>query len=206
MQITKRAKVIWSAAVALLLAFGCLLWMQQTPPPPPLPQASPAPKPKATPQKAEAVEADANTQEPHQANTSPVAIPVAGNLGKLTALKSQVEELKLELQIAELTAKKDGVTRPQRVAEPLSNLSLPAFTPPASSPQVSAPSGVPRKAGLTVLSVQGVGNNLSATVRTTSGQAVVRVGSRLGDAVVTAISRQSVFVKRGNKISALPFE
>lgn len=206
MQTTKRTKVIWGTAVALLLAFGCLLWMQQAPPLPPLPQASPTPKPKAPPQKAEAVEADFHTQEPHQTNANPVAIPVAGNLGKLTALKSYVEELKLEVQIAELTAKKDGFTRPQRATEPLPNLSLPAFTPPTPSPQASAPSGASRKAGLTVLSVQGVGDNLSATVRTISRQIVVRIGSRLGDSVVTAISRQAVFVKRGNKISALPFE
>ncbi|GAB1253031.1 hypothetical protein [Desulfovibrio falkowii] len=204
MQITKRAKIIWGAAITLLLIFSFLLWTQQTPPP--LPPISSTAKPKLPPQKSEGPESDAPPQGQHQASTNPAVIVEAGNLGKITALKSQVEELKLELQIAELTAKKDGATRSQRITEPLPSLSLPAFTPPSPSPQASVPTSNSRRANLAVLSVQGVGDNLSATVRTGSGQTVVRIGSRLGDSVVTAISRQAVLVKRGNQINTLPFE
>lgn len=116
-----------------------------------------------------------------------------------------MEEETLEVQIEEKRARKRELTRSGSVPAP--TLSLPSLTPPASpSP---APAAGPRPAGsggLRVISVQGVGGKLSATIRTGSGQVVVHKGSRLGEAVVTDISRQAVTIRRGGKTSTLPFE
>ena len=131
------------------------------------------------------------------------ALPItAGNLGKISELRNTLEEETLEVQIEEKRARKRELTRSGSVPAP--TLSLPSLTPPASPSPAPA---VPRAASsLMVISVQGVGGRLSATVRTGSGQVVVHKGSRLGEAVVTDISRQAVTIRRGGKTSALPFE
>lgn len=201
MQVTKRAKIIWGILLVLLLAFAGLLWTQQTssPPAPPAPRDVPVKK-KAAPTKADKTDKDAATPDaPADAGTV-VAPIVAGNLGRITELRALEEELTLEAKIAKLKKEKEEASRSPSVP----TLSLPSLTPPASPSPAPA---VPRAASsLMVISVQGVGGRLSATVRTGSGQVVVHKGSRLGEAVVTDISRQAVTIRRGGKTSALPFE
>ncbi|MCD7984330.1 MAG: type IV pilus biogenesis protein PilP [Desulfovibrio sp.] len=163
-------------------------------------------KKKAAPTKADKTDkntaAAATPNAPADAGTV-VAPIVAGNLGRITELRAQEEELTLEAKIAKLKKEKEEASRSPSVP----TLSLPSLTPPASpSP---APAAAPRPAGsggLRVISVQGVAGRLSATVRTGSGQTIVRKGSRLGDSVVTEISRQGVTIRRGGKTSTLPFE
>ena len=208
MVITKRTKIIWGILLVLLLAFAGLLWTRQTPVPsvPPVPRDVPVKK-KAAPAKANKKDntdkdAAATPDAPTEAGMG--ALPItAGNLGKISELRNTLEEETLEVQIEEKRARKRELTRSGSVP----TLSLPSLTPPAApSP---APAAGPRPAGsggLRVISVQGVGGKLSATVRTGSGQAVVRKGSRLGDSVVTEISRQGVTIRRGGKTSTLPFE
>lgn len=210
MVITKRTKIIWGILLVLLLAFAGLLWTRQTPVPPvpPVPRDVPVKK-KAAPAKANKKDntdkdAAATPDAPTEAGMG--ALPItAGNLGKISELRNTLEEETLEVQIEEKRARKRELTRSGSVPAP--TLSLPSLTPPASpSP---APAAGPRPAGsggLRVISVQGVGGKLSATVRTGSGQVVVHKGSRLGEAVVTDISRQAVTIRRGGKTSALPFE
>lgn len=201
MVITKRTKIIWGILLVLLLAFAGLLWTQQTssPPAPPAPRDVPVKK-KAAPTKADKTDKDAATPDaPADAGTV-VAPIVAGNLGRITELRALEEELTLEAKIAKLKKEKEEASRSPSVP----TLSLPSLTPPASPSPAPA---VPRAASsLMVISVQGVGGRLSATVRTGSGQVVVHKGSRLGEAVVTDISRQAVTIRRGGKTSALPFE
>lgn len=201
MQVTKRAKIIWGILLVLLLAFAGLLWTQQTssPPAPPAPRDVPVKK-KAAPTKADKTDKDAATPDaPADAGTV-VAPIIAGNLGRITELRALEEELTLEAKIAKLKKEKEEASRSPSVP----TLSLPSLTPPASPSPAPA---VPRAASsLMVISVQGVAGRLSATVRTGSGQVVVHKGSRLGEAVVTDISRQAVTIRRGGKTSALPFE
>lgn len=207
MQLTKRTKIIWGILLVLLLAFAGLLWTQQTssPPAPPAPRDVPVKK-KAAPTKADKTDkntaAAATPDAPADAGMV-VAPIVAGNLGRITELRALEEELTLEAKIAKLKREREEASRSPSVP----TLSLPSLTPPASPSH--APAAAPRPSGsggLRVISVQGVAGRLSATVRTGSGQTIVRKGSRLGDSVVTEISRQGVTIRRGGKTSTLPFE
>lgn len=206
MVITKRTKIIWGILLVLLLAFAGLLWTQRTPTPmPPAPRDMPAKK-KAAPTKTDNAGKDAATpagsDTPADAGMAAVPI-VAGNLGRITELRALEEELTLEAKIAKLKKEKEEASRSPSV--PM--LSLPSLTPPASpSPAPAVERRPAGSGGLLVISVQGVAGRLSATVRTGSGQVVVHKGSRLGEAVVTDISRQAVTIRRGGKTSALPFE
>lgn len=205
MVITKRTKIIWGILLVLLLAFAGLLWTRQTPVPsvPPVPRDVPVKK-KAAPAKAnkkDNTDKDAAATPDAPADAGTVVAPiVAGNLGRITELRALEEELTLEAKIAKLKKEKEEASRSPSVP----TLSLPSLTPPASPSPAPA---VPRAASsLMVISVQGVGGKLSATIRTGSGQVVVHKGSRLGEAVVTDISRQAVTIRRGGKTSTLPFE
>lgn len=206
MQVTKRAKIIWGILLVLLLAFAGLLWTQRTPTPmPPAPRDMPAKK-KAAPTKTDNAGKDAaapaGSDTPADAGMAAVPI-VAGNLGRITELRALEEELTLEAKIAKLKKEKEEASRSPSV--PM--LSLPSLTPPASpSPAPAVERRPAGSGGLLVISVQGVAGRLSATVRTGSGQVVVHKGSRLGEAVVTDISRQAVTIRRGGKTSTLPFE
>lgn len=206
MQITKRTKIIWGILLLVLLASIGLLWTQQTPSPSMPPELRDVPaKKKAATANADTTDMDAepartNMSADANMDTKPI---VAGNLGRITELRALEEELTLEAKIAKLKKEKEEASR-SPVAP---TLSLPPLTPPA--PPSPVPATISRPAGtggLLVVSVQGVGNQVSATVRTGAGHVVVRKGSRLGDAVVTDISRKAVTIRRGNKTSTLPFE
>ncbi|WP_092152989.1 type IV pilus biogenesis protein PilP [Desulfovibrio legallii] len=202
MRVTKRAKIIWGVLLALSLAFAGLLAARRfssSPTPPSVAVAAPVQK-KSAPQAASGKK-DAGRIPDAVPVSNTIAQAVAGRLGRITELQAQEQELRLEASIAKLRKEKEEALRAPAVP-----LSLPALTPPAASSP--APAAVERRSGggLRVVSVQGVGGQLSATVRTGSGQVVVRPGSRLGDAVVTSISRHGVTVRRGGKISSLPFE
>lgn len=203
MQITKRTKIIWGVLLMLLLAFIGLLWTQRTPSPSVPPARGDVPVPKAAPAKTDKTDkeaaAPAKPDAPSALGIEATPI-VAGNLGRITELRALEEELTLEAKIAKLQKEKEEASRSPSVP----TLSLPSLTPPASpAPSPAAPR---RTSSLLVISVQGVAGRLSATVRTGLEQVVVRKGSRLGDAVVTDISRKAVTIRRGDKISALPFE
>lgn len=208
MQVTKRTKIIWGVFLVLLLAFAGLLWTQRTPTPmPPAPKDVPAKK-KAAPTKTDNAGKDAaapaGSDTPADAGMAVMPI-TSGNLGKISELRNTLEEETLEVQIEEKRTRKRELTRSG--SAPVPALSLPSLTPPASpSPAPAVERRPAGSGGLLVISVQGVGGQLSATVRTGSGQVVVHKGSRLGEAVVTGISRQAVTIRRGGKTSSLPFE
>lgn len=200
---TRRAKIIWGifgAASLLIPIFG---WLN-SPAAPVVPVQNTSPKP-SIPKMADTNSGEKAPLEAAQSSTIP-ALP-ARNLGELSDLRGELEVLKIQSQIDELKAKQSALK--QKGAAPSASmpaqLSLPAFTPPpaSSSRALSLPA---TRSGLAVVSVQGVGNTISATVQTASGQVVVRPGSKIGDAVVTSISREGVSVRRAGKISNLPFE
>lgn len=213
MQITKRTKIIWGILLLLLVgAGGGLWWTRQTPPPPVMP-APKAPSPK-TPKIPRAEKAPAAM--PVKSSAAPAsgssAVPVsltAGNLGRLTDLKGELEELRIEVQLEELRAKKKSLLNPAPVAAPpvrVPELTLPAMTPPKSPPASSLELPPVRRAGTAVVSVRGVDGDVSALIRTGSGTVTVRKGSRFGGGVVTSVSRQAVVVSRNGKTAVLPFE
>lgn len=213
MRITKRTKIIWGVLLLLLVGTGGgLWWTRQTPPPPVMPAPKPLPKKTPVTEKAPAAAPVKSTASVATAASDVTVVPVsltAGNLGRLTALKGEVEELRLEVQLEELRAKKKGLLNPAPVAAApvrMPELSLPAMTPPKGSPASSLELPPVRRAGTAVVSVQGVDGEVSAVIRTGSGTVTVRKGSRFGGGVVTAVSRQGVFVSRNGKTAALPFE
>ena len=202
--LTRRAKIIWGILGIALILLPLLGWLN-SPAAPAVSVQNSSPKP-SLPKKADvAASGDKAPLETAQPITIP-ALP-ARNVGELSDLRGELEVLKIQSQIDELKAKRDALK--QNAATPSSpapaQLFLPALTPPpaASSRALSLPA--PRS-GLAVVSVQGVGNAISATLRTGSGEVVVRPGSKVGDAVVTSISREGVSVRRAGKISNLPFE
>lgn len=142
------------------------------------------------------------------AQEQPVLVPVvptAGNLSKLTALKAQLEELKLQSQIDELQAKHNPTVVTQTAPLPLPPLAnLPSS--PSIEKQGKLPVTPTRK--MAVISIQGIDDNITATIRTSSGNMItVRQGTKMGTATVVNISRQSgVTLRSGNQTSVLPFE
>ena len=200
MQITKRTKIIWGVLLLLLAGTGGgLWWARQTPPPPVMPAPAPSPKTPKIPraEKTPAAAPVKSTSSAAAPASGVTAVPVsltAGNLGRLTALKGEVEELRLEVQLEELRAKKKGLLNPAPVAAApvrMPELSLPAMTPPTAQAPALPPvlSSAPHRVGVVVLSVQGVDGELSATLRSGSKNVTVRKGSRFGGGVVTDISR-----------------
>lgn len=202
MQITKRAKVILGILLALVLALTVFWWTQRPQPSPTLEPVKSMPAPKTPAPKAPKADDTAKQGLTMDTSVASSSIPIAGNLGRITALRAEEEELMLEAKIAKLRKEKEEAR--QKTA-PVPPLSLPALTPPSAPNARPAPT-TPR-GGPVVVSVQGAGGQISATIRTGSGQPViVRKGSRLGDAVVQNVSRQGVSIMHGGKVSILPFE
>lgn len=211
--VEKPRKKNTAAGVAFLVALlaggagGAWWWMQEsaTPPPPPLKQTpkkmpvravAPAPQKAAHP---------AAVPAPEKA----ALVPSTETLGDLTALRGEVEKLKLEVQKEELLAKKKSIREPAPVqiaslAPP--PLSLPELAPPAQAPNVPAVPARKRSSGSVVISVQGVDGDVSALVRTGSRTVTLHRGDRFGGGVVTDITRKAVVIRRGAKTAVLPFE
>ena len=127
---------------------------------------------------------------------------VAGNLGAITHLRSQKEELELQVKIKELHEKLTTTPVAPAVAQRQADVALLLEKPLPARTAIAPPSS----RGPVVVAVQGMGGALSAVIRTGSSMTTVRKGSRFGGGVVTDISRAGVMFNRGGKLSALPFE
>lgn len=122
-------------------------------------------------------------------------VPSAGSLSRVTQLQAELNELKLEVQIEELKARMHPPTPPPAPALP----DMTALMPPGAPPALPA-----RKTA--VISVQGVGEELTATIRTGSTLATVRRGAKFNGGIVADITREGVTVRHGRRITVLPFE
>lgn len=206
--VTRRAKIIWGILGIVLIIVPVLGWLNSpsTPAAPVLEQNKSA-KP-ALPKKSES-SADKLTEVAAHPSTVPAMALPPRNLGELSDLRGELEKLKIQSQIEELKTKQIESLQKRTSGSATPQVSLPALTPPAAGSR-SAPITLPEprsgRSGLSVISVQGVGNTITATIQTSSGQTVVRPGSKIGDMVVTSISREGVSVRRAGKISNLPFE
>ncbi len=125
------------------------------------------------------------------------SVPVAGNLGKVTTLRADLEEVRLKVAIAQEVEK----LHPKPAPAPQLPLSLPL-------PEASKPTAMKQKeSSPVVVSVQGVDGNATATVRSGAGTLeTIRPGDRFNGGIVSAVSRSGVFVRRGSSTTTLAFE
>lgn len=134
----------------------------------------------------------------------------AGNVKTESELQARLRILKLQSQIDELEAKSAAKVKEAKQGSSIPALpDLSALTPPAQ--RVSNPpqflSTPKRSNSVAVVSVQGIGDSISASIRTTAGAIVtVRPGSKFGGGIVDSISRQAVTIRTGKQVTALPFE
>ena len=145
-----------------------------------------------------------------ESSTQPVT---AGNVKTESELQARLRILKLQSQIDELEAKSAAAKVKEAKQGNASSIpalpDLSALTPPAQ--RVSNPpqflSTPKRSNSVAVVSVQGIGDSISASIRTNAGAIVtVRPGSKFGGGIVDSISRQAVTIRTGKQITALPFE
>lgn len=198
-------------AAASLVYLGSLAasrWLS-SPPPPPIPQSiSRVQKPTAAkPGKDAPASMPSSHEHPVNPSTPTNApgeampkveppVPVAGNLGVITALRAQLEEVRIQAAIAQEREKV------QSKATPAQPQAIVLHEPPKTVP---APK--PREASPVVLSIQGVDGHSSATVRLGSGQLMsLRTGDRFDGGVVSAIDRKGISIRRGHTSTILSFE
>lgn len=207
MRFLDKKRLVWAIACALAgvsLAFMGLLAKDklfQPPPPPSLPQtakkpsmskdAARTPSPKDAPAKTDAPGHAASTGAAPNPGQSG---PVAGNLGVITGLRAQLEEVRLRAAIAQEAEKIQPKAPPQVQAQPV------VAIPEASKPQAA---GKPKPV---ILSIQGMDGRPTATVRHGSEVVSLRAGDRFNGGVVASIDRTGVSIRRGHSTTSLPFE
>lgn len=209
MRITKEIKIIGGIVLLMMVGAGgaCLWWTTRQPSP--LPPVA-MPKNKPVRQAAPAKSKDAAEKPENKSTPAVVEIPVAGNLGRVTQLKAQLDELKLETQIEELQARKKQLaaspSSAPTLAAKLPELPLQELTPPRAA--TPAPAALPpsRSVKTAVVSVQGVESDVTAVLRTRNGLVTVRRGTRFGGGTVSHISRHGVTIRTGNNTTTLRFE
>ncbi len=197
----KQIYIILCILVVGILCFFAWQWWQSDSMPlpaqrPPVGTAPSATQPKDT------------KQEKTSVSESAIAFPSAGKVSILTELQAQIQEEELRARLKELQGSTEAVTLPVVSAPlvlptPLEKVSPPKEMPPLPTAIMpTQPSRVAR-----VVSVQGTLDSISATIRTASGETVtVRKGQQFSGGTVSAISREGVQIRRGNKNTLLPFE
>lgn len=126
-------------------------------------------------------------------------------LGDLARMRGQKHLLEQEVKIAELQRQlREAQTIAPVVPQPQQEIVLPPLDPPKREKDEKEYK-LKRPAGPVVVSVQGVGNRLSATIRTSSGETVtVRHGQRFGGGVLS-VTRRSVTIRSGSTSRDIPF-
>lgn len=202
---TSRRVRMWMYAILVLLLLALLgiagfRFLLQARPAPSLtaPKTEPAPAPSPKPQ---ARPAEPKPVDPpvHRALTS------QSTLGDLTRMRGQQQLLQQQVKIQELQKKLDELNAPPVRKE----IDLPALTPPkkdvAAAPTPVVITSAPAR-GPVVVSVQGAAGKLSATILTSDGRTVTVSNGAPFNGGILSVSRKGVFIKRGGKQSAIPFE
>lgn len=166
------------------------------PQPPREAKKQPAPKPREQEAKSE------GTQNAlvHQVLNS------ASTVGDLARMRGRKHVLEQEVRIAELEQQlngfKHGVPKKQEIT-------LPDLTPPKGREMpvpVAMPVAAPPKRGPVVLSVQGTAGKVTATIRTSEGSTVtINNGGSFGGGILQ-VTRRGVSIRRGGKLTPVPFE
>lgn len=126
-------------------------------------------------------------------------------LGDLARMRGQKHLLEQEVKIAELQRQlREAQTIAPVVPQSQQEIVLPPLDPPKKEKDEKEDKPK-RPSGPVVVSVQGVGNRLSATIRTSSGETVtVRHGQRFGGGVLS-VTRRSVTIRSGSTSRDIPF-
>lgn len=127
-------------------------------------------------------------------------------LGDLARMRGQKHLLEQEVKIAELQRQlREAQTIAPVVPQP-QEIVLPPLDPPKKEKAEDEKEDKPKRPSRpVVISVQGVGNRLSATIRTSSGETVtVRHGQRFGGGVLS-VTRRSVTIRSGSTSRDIPF-
>lgn len=129
-------------------------------------------------------------------------------VGDLARMRGQKQLLQQQVKIAELEAELKKARNPILAAPVVpqpQEIILPPLDPPKKEKAEEKEDKPKRSTGPVVVSVQGVGNKLSATIRTSSGETVtVRHGQRFGDGILS-VTRRSVMVRTGSTSRTIPF-
>lgn len=129
-------------------------------------------------------------------------------VGDLARMRGQKQLLQQQVKIAELEAELKKARNPVLAAPVVpqpQEIVLPPLDPPKKEKAEEKEDKPRRPAGPVVISVQGVGNNISATIRTSSGETVtVRHGQRFGGGILS-VTRRSVMVRTGSTSRTIPF-
>lgn len=125
-------------------------------------------------------------------------------LGDLARMRGQKHLLEQEVKIAELQRQLREAQAIAPVVPQPQEIVLPPLDPPKKDKDEKEVKPK-RPSGPVVVSVQGVGNRLSATIRTSSGETVtVRHGQRFGGGVLS-VTRRSVSIRSGSTSRDIPF-
>ncbi len=212
-QQSNRKRVLWilgcgTAALVLVLAGAWVLWGWQEAKLPPAPKVPPKSQTKDVASVSAPAPAKHNgsapASAPKEAQASEVppftvdadTVPKAGNLGKMTSLRGNLEEVRLQVAIAQ---EKEKLLPKQAAPAPQPQMLLPELPKPVVAK--------PKEAAPVVVSIQGVDGHASATIRSSAGSLVtVRPGDKFGGGVIASVSRNGVLVRRGNALTALALE
>ena len=124
-----------------------------------------------------------------------ISVPQSGNLGRMTELRADLEEVKVKVAIEQEKEKLN------------SKKTTPAPQPQVILPEPPKPVVKPKEASPVVISIQGMDGHASATIRSSTGSLVtVRPGDKFGGGVIAAVNRTGVWVRRGNSSTTLAFE
>jgi len=124
-----------------------------------------------------------------------IPVPQSGNLGRMTELRADLEEMKVMVAIEQ---EKEKLNSKKTTPAPQPQVVLPE--PPKSVVK-------PKEASPVVVSIQGMDGHASATIRSSTGSLVtVRPGDKFGGGVIAAVNRTGVLVRRGNSSTTLAFE
>lgn len=125
-------------------------------------------------------------------------------LGDLARMRGQKHLLEQEVKIAELQRQLREAQAIAPIVPQPQEIVLPPLDPPKKEKDEKEDKPK-RPSGPVVVSVQGVGNRLSATIRTSSGETVtVRHGQRFGGGVLS-VTRRSVTIRSGSTSRDIPF-
>lgn len=127
----------------------------------------------------------------------------SSTLGDLSRYRGQKIILEQQVRIAELEQRLKELGERKKPEIILPDLMPPKQPKGDAQPAVTTPAP---KRGPVVVSVQGVSGALSATIRTSDGRTVtVKNGAAFGGGRLQ-VTRRGVFILRGGKPAAIPFE
>lgn len=201
----KRVVMLLLALVSLAVIGACAwqLWGPSWMTPTPAKIAPKAPA-RATAQHEKKQPEPPKSSEDKSAAQTPVrqVYSSSSTLGDLSRIRGQKIILEQQVRIAELEQRLKDIGERKKP-----EIILPDLTPPKAKgdgqPTVTTPAP---KRGPVVVSVQGVSGALSATIRTSDGRTVtVKNGAAFGGGRLQ-VTRRGVFILRGGKPAALPFE